>query len=148
MASLNRESLYLNRRVNVRVDHRNVIRFVRDSAHRLSFTQGLSQNISLNGIQILSPRILEKNKPFELWIPIKGQDDNVLALAQTAWIQIEDSLGDSPYWIRSGLRLSFNKAKDRDLYRDMISQKTYIKTPMEHAVFEEPGSKVGFVLQS
>ena len=96
--------------------------------------------MSLKGMQLLSSVVLERNKTFPIWIPI-GESDVISAEAKTVWMTIEGSLGDSPYWVRSGIALSVSDANEKTLLLETISQ----KTDPDRILKEQEKSKVSFV---
>ena len=134
------DDLYLNRRAIRRVTFRHAIRFVLNPDRPLRLEKGLTQDVSLRGIQILSTTVPEQKKSFDLWIPLDG-DDVIHAKARTAWIEIEDSLGDSPYWIRTGLELTFSNLKERKL----LAEALFHKTRSDRVRLEEATSKTAYI---
>ncbi len=140
MSKFTSASLDSNRRSNVRVNYHCAVRFVRDPAYPLHLAYGISQDISLRGLQLLSPIVLEKRTPFELWVCVEG-NEMIPATAETAWMSLEDSLGDSPYWIRSGVTLIFKSHADRDL----VAQAILKRANVDRIMLEQTESRIGFV---
>lgn len=105
--------LYLNRRSDVRVNFRKLVRFNPDNSRPVTrLERGISQDLSVRGMRLLCPVALEKGSTFDLWLPIEGYE--VLKARATArWVEVEDTLGDSPYWVRCGLSLTFVSPMDR-----------------------------------
>lgn len=137
-------ALYLDRRSTSRVLYRSSVQLVSDLSRPLHLHQALSQDLSVSGLQVLTPVILERYRQFPIWIPLwKGMDEGGVAEAQAkvAWFAIEDTLGDSPFWIRAGLRLTFSKENDRDLFFGTLSQ----RLSADQSIGESLNSKVGFI---
>ncbi len=139
--SPSREAEFLNRRADRRVPFRNVIRFVSDPKRPLRLRKGITQNLSLRGVSMLSSSILESVKPFEIWLPL-DEEEMVSALAKLAWVSLEDNLGDSPYWIRGGLALTFRLKRDHDMVLDLISD----RSKADIVEREESRHKIGFAI--
>lgn len=135
-----REVFYLDRRNGIRVDFRSAIRFQPDPTRKFRLAHAVTQNISLKGLQLLSSAILEQKKKFEVWIPLDGTT-TVPAVARTEWMAVEDTLGDSPYWIRAGLSLAFQD----DDHRRLFAQAVLKRMDLGPARKEQEVSKVGFV---
>ena len=91
-------------------------------------------------MQILSSTILEPRKKFEVWIPVEGSTI-IPAVAKTEWMVVEETFGDSPYWVRGGLSLAFRNDEDRRLIAEEIRRRS--KT--DRVRQEQENSKVGFV---
>ena len=132
--------LYLNRRANLRVNFRSAVRFAPNPDRPLRLEQGVTQDVSMRGISLLTATIPQKEKPFHLWIPM-GDDDVISATAHCSWFEVEDCLGDSPYWIRAGLTILIDRKDDRKMYADMILNKANSK----RFALEETDSRVGFI---
>jgi hypothetical protein len=122
------------------VEFRSAIRVQANPRRRFRLAHAVSQNISLRGMQILSPAILERKRPFEIWIPLKGTDV-VPATAKVEWMALEDSLGDSPYWVRSGVSLTFRTPEERRRFADAVLARAQV----DRVRVEQETSKVGFV---
>jgi hypothetical protein len=140
MRKSNREEFYLNRRTGIRVDFRSQIRFQSDPGRKFRLAHAVTQNISLRGMQVLSSTTFDVRKRFEVWIPIDSTTV-IPATARTEWVRIEDELGDSPYWVRGGLSLTFRNEKDRRLYVDTVLK----RVDVDRLKREIDSNKVGFV---
>ncbi|MFH1262017.1 MAG: hypothetical protein V1495_01050 [Pseudomonadota bacterium] len=140
MRTASQEDFYLNRRGGLRVDFRHAIRFQSNPDRRFQLAHAITQNLSLRGMQVLSATILDSRKKFEVWIPIDGTTV-IPAIARTEWMTVEDTLADSPYWVRGGLSLAFPKEKDRKLYVETVLKRVDI----DRLKKEAESSKVGFV---
>jgi hypothetical protein len=140
MSKVTRENFYLNRRSGVRVDFRSSIRFQPDPSRRFRLAQAVTQNLSLRGMQVLSPTIFDQKKKFEVWIPLEGVMV-VPAMAKTEWMSVEDTFGDSAYWIVGGLSLTFRNDEERRLYAETILK----HANLDRVRKEQETSKVGFV---
>lgn len=101
---------------------------------------GLSQNLSINGLQLLSAIIPEQNKPFDLWLPLNSQT-MLPATATAAWVAVEDSFGDHPYWVRSGIHLALKRDDDRALLIDYIQK----KLGSDKSTLESTDPKIGYI---
>ncbi len=140
MAQTVREDFYLDRRNGISVDFRSAVRFQPDPTRKFRLAQAVTQNISLKGMQLLSPVILEQKKKFEVWIPLDGT--TILpAVARTQWMAVEDTLGDSPYWVRAGLSLAFQN----DGHRRLFAQAVLKRVDLGPIRKEQEASKVGVV---
>lgn len=136
-----RASLYLNRRAEPRVQFRKSVRFNPDRYRPLrKLEQGVTQDVSLRGLQILTTVILDTKRPIDLWVPVYGQDV-IRANARVQWVEIEADLGDSPYWIRSGLSITLQNVEDRQKLASAIAERE-TRTPW---MISEAGTKIGFV---
>ena len=91
-------------------------------------------------MQILSPAILDAKRKFEVWIPLGGSTV-IPANAQVEWMALEDTLGDSPYWVRSGVSLTFRNTEDRRLFVNTV----LARASVDRVRCEQETSKVGFV---
>jgi hypothetical protein len=116
------ESLYLNRRAFSRVEFRRSFRFVSDPTHPLRLSEGLFQNLSLQGAQILTSVVPHPRKPFDVWIQLDST--TILpANAKTAWMAIEDSLSDGPFWVRAGIQFTIPRSDDRASLSEYCSRR-------------------------
>ena len=141
MNQTDNNNLYLNRRVEIRVNFRKNVRFNTDPGKPLRLLQkGVSQDMSIRGMQVLSSVILEKGRVFDMWIPLDDQMV-VKAKARVRWTQLEDTLGDSPYWIRAGISLAYNKGDDRKILSNVVAD----KAKLEPVLRQEAESKIGYV---
>jgi hypothetical protein len=131
---------YLDRRAAVRVRHHFMARFVADPDFPLRLSQGLTQDLSLKGVQLLTSVVPEPEKPFDIWIPVDDHEV-VAARGRVVWMSIEDTYADSPYWLRVGVNLTFRDRVSRDLLAGTIAR----KTDVELAQKTQESSKVGFV---
>ena len=132
--------LYLDRRSTIRIPFHASVRFVADPAHPLHLGEAVTQNVCLRGVQILTSAIPERQKTFDIWIPLVG-DDVVPAKARTAWMRIEDTLGDNRYWLQTGLELLIEDPADRRRLAETIRR----RAQAERTRSEPETSKVGFV---
>jgi hypothetical protein len=96
--------------------------------------------LSLRGINLWSPTLWERKKKFEVWIPLDGSTI-IPAVAKTEWMTVEDELGDSPFWIRSGLSLTFRNSDDRRAFTDAFLR----RADLDRVTKEQETSKIGFV---
>ncbi len=140
MSKTSREDFYLNRRGGLRVDFRSAIRFQSDPRRKFQLSHAVTQNISLHGMQILSTTVPDPKRKFEVWIPLGGSMI-VPATAHTQWVALEDGLGDSPYWVRSGVSLTFRNGEERRLFVDTVLK----RANLDRIRREQEASKVGFV---
>jgi hypothetical protein len=134
------EEFYLNRRGGIRVDYHSAIRFQPDPRRKFHLAHAVTQNLSLRGMQILTPTVPDPKRRFEVWIPLEGSTV-VPAIAHTEWMEVEDNLADSPYWIRSGVSLTFRNESDRRLYVDTVLKRANV----DRIRREQEASKIGFV---
>ena len=114
------ESFFLERRAHTRVDFRSAVHFTPDPSRPLRLSRALTQNLSLSGVQVLGSSIPEIKKPFEIWIPLE-RGEVVHARVKTVWTEIEDTWGDSSYWLRMGFRLLYDNVADRERVADTIA---------------------------
>jgi len=119
---------------------RSAVRFSPDATFPLKMEQGLTQDVSVRGMKLLTPVVPDRTRPMDVWIPLED-DDVVHAKASVVWVEVEDALGDSPYWIRTGITLTIRKKGDRKRFLKLIARKSHT----EQSKLEEADSKVGYV---
>lgn len=134
------KGLYLDRRAGVRIDFHSAAQFVPDPARPLRTSRALTQDLSLRGAQLLTSVVPETEKPFVIWIPVEGERV-VRATAQVVWTAVEDLLGDSPYWVRTGVTLRFDDRESREAVASAIARRSSV----ERSAREQEISKIGFV---
>ena len=133
--------LFLDRRTVPRVELRCTARFAPDASRPLRIGHGLVQDISTRGVRILSTVLLDPLQTFPIWIAVKGKDV-VSANARVSWMRVEDMLGDSPYWIATGLRLSFTRPSDQEIISEIVASRTNLT---KGGVGQQVDSKIGYV---
>ncbi len=131
---------YLDRRSGVRVSHHFTARFATDPDHPLRLSQGLTQDLSLRGVQLLLSVVPDPAKPFDIWIPVDDQEI-VAARGRIVWMALEDTFADSPYWLRVGVNLTCESREARKLLASTIAR----KTDTESALRDREEAKIGFV---
>lgn len=134
------EDYYLNRRGGIRVDFHSTVRFQPNPTRKFQLAHAVTQNISLRGLQLLSPTILEAKRKFEVWLTLDSSTV-IPATANTEWMQLEDNFADSPYWVRSGVSLAFRSLDERRLFVDTVLK----RASLDRVRREQDASKVGFV---
>ncbi|MFH1016705.1 MAG: PilZ domain-containing protein [Pseudomonadota bacterium] len=131
---------YLDRRSGVRVSHHFTARFAVDPDHPLRLGQGLTQDLSLRGVQLLTDIVPDSEKPFDIWIPVDDQEV-VAAQARVVWMALEDTYADSQYWLRVGVNLTCQDREARRLLAGTVAR----KADLSRALHEQENSKVSFV---
>jgi hypothetical protein len=133
----------LDRRANIRAPFHLSARFVRDPSRPLQFGTGraVTQDISLRGLQILSPALPSEDKSFDIWIHF-SENVVVRGCARLVWARVEDTLADSSYWLRAGFTLNLPSPRDRRIWARAIAG----KTGSDRVALEEAESKVGYSL--
>jgi hypothetical protein len=134
------KQLHLDRRSFARVSHHYTARFVIDPKRPLLIGQALTQDIGMRGALLLTNVIPETRKPFPVWIPL-GDDRVLSASAQTAWTGIEDTLGDSAYWVKLGVTLTYHHQEDRAALAEVVAR----KTNRDIALREFETHKIGYI---
>ena len=79
--------------------------------------QGLVMDIGFLGICIFSPTLLEVGKPMRLWVMNPNSADLTKIDGTVAWVSLEDTYGDSPYWVKAGISFnSLNEAQKSEVF--------------------------------
>ena len=132
--------LYLERRSTPRIPYHFTIRFVSNPSHPLKLNPALSQNISIRGLQFLCSSVPDLNRQFDIWIPTQN-DEVVHARARLKWTSVEVTFSDSPYWVRCGVEVLYDRAADRKTVSKLVEK----KASQERAHRENQLTKIGYI---
>lgn len=73
----------------------------------------LSLDMSIQGISLLSSSLLQVGEQVTLWLCDQNEQELIRLQAEVMWTEIDELYGDSPYWLRTGLKFHETDATTR-----------------------------------
>jgi hypothetical protein len=110
------------RRRELRVPLRTAISY-RNYDSQGKIKNAINQNISTTGLHLLSASPLRTEERVDLWI-LDPETDRLINLeGEVVWVAIDDLYGDSPYWVRAGVRFTYGETEQVDLLRGLVKKR-------------------------
>lgn len=83
---------------------------------------GLTLDLNKLGLSLFSPKALVTGSKLKLWILDPATRRLVRAKGRVAWIQVEDTYADSPYWVRAGICFEGMGAKEKKQLTEVLPE--------------------------
>ncbi len=131
------------KRRSARVDLRTAISYRNhDSPGKIK--NAICQNISRDGLHLMTASSLREKEPVDLWILNPETDQLINLEGEVAWVAVDDLYGDSPYWVRAGIRLTYADKTHKEKWQDLL-KKRGVK-PLTSDEKPDDEGRVSFVL--
>lgn len=83
----------------------------------------INQNVSCGGLHLLSASPLRTQERIDLWILDPETDKLINLEGEVAWVAIDDLYGDSPYWVKAGVRFTYGETEQVDRLRHLVKKR-------------------------
>lgn len=102
----------------------------------------ISQNLSMDGINILYSKILVPGDTVYITIPMFEEGKQIVVSGSVEWVGVDDLWDDSPYWVKAGIMFSDMAMKKKKALTKVLLDRRVIAP----VASRKPANKIDFIM--
>lgn len=102
-----------NKRIYPRYEYRVGIAIKSFDPDAKDWENGVSQNVSQDGIYLLHSRLLVPGEKVYIRIKLFPREEEITVSGTVSWVGFDELYEDSPFWVKAGIAFHEMNTKDR-----------------------------------